>query len=521
MPRQYSQSTVDNNWQVLILLSQHWQHLRPEKAWRPIICLELDGRPCHELILGVDGQNPNLREPALLHDAHHASKLVVRIYYQGTGKSTGKSKKKRKEVASCVLGLREAFEKQGNERHLEVRLSGITSVRKKSDAQKPQPCASLFVRVRPPQSFMVASTSGSETLVDDRETSRAASPLQMSDPDAFSNYSSEPEEELPEPSAPGLRRRRRVIKGFAINSDDELSEYYISDDCSPIDSKSAAWPSCPGDDDAEDIIFIPPSSPPSPITIAFPNLLPLQRVGTTMSVASTSSLSMMSSAYDTFTYYRELREAQHDAELEILIARLVREWQYVGATLLSSAALTTTVFGFSPGTIFGVDGIAVRALTISAVSSAIGLLVDAFLLFSYIGADVRKFQTLAVGVYSDYFFFALTSRLPLLFALVALVSLSAFLLAVAFAAWPGAVLWISALSGVLVSLQYLVKGTELCVRGIRFTFIMLLSCGRRRAHAMPTRNLEVGTGGECRDEVEIEETSTGVHIVARPAGVLP
>jgi hypothetical protein len=44
----------------------HWQHLRSEKAWKPIVCLELDGRPCYELVLGVDGQNPNLREPAAL-----------------------------------------------------------------------------------------------------------------------------------------------------------------------------------------------------------------------------------------------------------------------------------------------------------------------------------------------------------------------------------------------------------------------------------------------------------------------
>jgi hypothetical protein len=40
--------------------------LRPEKSWRPIVTLEVDGQRKHEIVLGVDGQNPNQREISLL-----------------------------------------------------------------------------------------------------------------------------------------------------------------------------------------------------------------------------------------------------------------------------------------------------------------------------------------------------------------------------------------------------------------------------------------------------------------------
>ena len=36
--------------------------MRPEKSWRPIITVEVDKHHSHETTLGVDGQNPNLKE---------------------------------------------------------------------------------------------------------------------------------------------------------------------------------------------------------------------------------------------------------------------------------------------------------------------------------------------------------------------------------------------------------------------------------------------------------------------------
>jgi hypothetical protein len=50
------------------------------------------------------------------------------------------------------------------------------------------------------------------------------------------------------------------------------------------------------------------------------------------------------------------------------------------------------VFGFSPGNLFAVDSFAKRSLIISSIAAAIGLFIDAWFIFAYSGADVRKFQ---------------------------------------------------------------------------------------------------------------------------------
>jgi hypothetical protein len=61
----------------LVLRSQNMSMLRPEKSWRPIITLEVDGQHKHEVILGVDGQNPNQRETTLLYVLPSGSWLII------------------------------------------------------------------------------------------------------------------------------------------------------------------------------------------------------------------------------------------------------------------------------------------------------------------------------------------------------------------------------------------------------------------------------------------------------------
>ena len=51
--------------------------LRPEKSWRPIITLEVDGQHKHEVMLGVDGQNPNQRETTLLYVPPSGFRLMI------------------------------------------------------------------------------------------------------------------------------------------------------------------------------------------------------------------------------------------------------------------------------------------------------------------------------------------------------------------------------------------------------------------------------------------------------------
>jgi hypothetical protein len=71
-----------------------------------------------------------------------------------------------------------------------------------------------------------------------------------------------------------------------------------------------------------------------------------------------------------------------------------------------------------------------------------------------------------VDIYGSYFFFALSSRLPFLALLISVLALVGFLGAMAWTAWPAAVLVMCIFAGVLVSLQYIVYGIHCIALGL-------------------------------------------------------
>ena len=75
-------------------------------------------------------------------------------------------------------------------------------------------------------------------------------------------------------------------------------------------------------------------------------------------------------------------------------------------------------------------------------------------------------QSLALDLYGSYFFFALSSRLPLVALVISVLALVVFLGAIAWAAWPAAVLVMCALAGLLVSLQFIVYGCHRIALGL-------------------------------------------------------
>ncbi|VDC04218.1 unnamed protein product [Peniophora sp. CBMAI 1063] len=566
LPRRQNSASADEAWQVLVLRATQWQHLRPEKAWRPIISLALDAPSfsasnAHDLLLGADGQNPNLRIPAVLPpDTHRRSTLVLSVHYQASGKSTGKGRKRRRLLGSTKLPLCDALERQAGavDRCCEVKVApGLGAGGKKKGSGNGVRMMSVFLRVRPP---MESAGEGSETLVESRNESPFADSTDSgatdSDADSVAGPSDveRPPLDLSPPS--GLRhRKRRKVKGFF--SDDESCSVSCSDSDSdgpsprtPTSTRSRSRTRSRSASRVKNGLlepeFIEMEVYPDQIS---PSLLPrVNTVTSTTSVQSRLSVASVSSrlsgAYDAVTYYRELREANHDALVEAVLARLTREWQYVGATLLAVAALDTTVFGFSSGTLFGMDGFALRALTVSAIASALGLALDAGLLFFYLGADAQKFTALAQSMYPSYFYFALTSRLPLFSALISLLALAAFLLAVAFAAWPSAVLAACGVSGILVGLQYVVKAGELVgravgsgvrgVRGIAFVYAAREDAEARspsstgaemaapgvavpaRAGGAPPRPPRAPERGRTGQSVDVRETREGVWVDCRP-----
>ncbi|THH10528.1 hypothetical protein EW146_g8347 [Bondarzewia mesenterica] len=446
------------------------RYLGPGKSWRPIITLEIDEHPSHEVVLGTDGQNPNLKQPVLLDGAYHGSQLGIKVWH----KSQSKSKRKRRHlVASTGMVLGEVVKKQGDDSHVEIQLSCASFQGRKSAAHKQQHFASLIVRVRqpPPPPSSSSSTALASEVEDGIDGDR-------DDDDACSGTSSQkslgstlitsvaegknplPWEDKEPPTK--LRRRRVRPRPYCLDSDAQPESDYTSEDES-IDLTPEIedpWPAEiieeKGFDDGDVECIRICSGSPEPLLFFAPSLLPLRNYADNVSVAS--SVSLATSIFDTFSYYRELREARVDSEYEAILNKLMLEWRNIGGLLLAVAALDTAVFGFSPGTLFGVDTFAKRAVTISSIASGIGLATDAWFIFAYSGADVRKFQTLAVDLYSSFFFFSLTSRMPLLAFLLSVISLVLFLFAIAWVAWPTAVIVTSFLSGLLLSLQFIIYG---------------------------------------------------------------
>jgi len=94
--------------------------MRPEKAWRPIVTVEIDKRTPHETTLGVDGQNPNLKQAFQLwvplrvlqfsvayqrarYDVKLSSTVELKVWHRSQSKKKGK-KRNLVAVATHTLG---------------------------------------------------------------------------------------------------------------------------------------------------------------------------------------------------------------------------------------------------------------------------------------------------------------------------------------------------------------------------------------------------------------------------------
>ncbi|KAH0580157.1 hypothetical protein H2248_002964 [Termitomyces sp. 'cryptogamus'] len=106
-------------WHFTVMRMEGMRLMRYEKAWRPIVTVKV-GKHSHEIVMGVDGQNPNLRQPFKLHEVYNASRVDISVWYRSQSK---KKAKKRTLVASASHTLGELVRLQENEgRKVELRL---------------------------------------------------------------------------------------------------------------------------------------------------------------------------------------------------------------------------------------------------------------------------------------------------------------------------------------------------------------------------------------------------------------
>ena len=117
------------------------------------------------------------------------------------------------------------------------------------------------------------------------------------------------------------------------------------------------------------------------------------------------------------------------------------------------------------------DSIALRSVTVGSIASGIGLVIDAWFLVLYGSGDVDRFRRLTTDFassdeYPTYFYFSLVCRLPAMCLFVSACALMLFLLTVAWMAWPTAVLVMCFVTGVVLTLQYLIFGARRVVGGV-------------------------------------------------------
>ena len=143
---------------------------------------------------------------------------------------------------------------------------------------------------------------------------------------------------------PSGLRLRKIDRGYCIDSGEECSgesDYCLSEGeteetaCDPWGPSISPdeYPTTP----RPDTLQIRTYSHVSPtVSVILPSLLPFTCVAD--NVSATSGASLASSAFDMLTYHRELREAQMDSDFDRILSKLLSEWYYTGASLLSIAA---------------------------------------------------------------------------------------------------------------------------------------------------------------------------------------
>ncbi|PIL31039.1 hypothetical protein GSI_05735 [Ganoderma sinense ZZ0214-1] len=163
--------------------------------------------------------------------------------------------------------------------------------------------------------------------------------------------------------------------------------------------------------------------------------------------------------------YKEITEAAEGRDwrkAEKVLARLQPVWHVVSLALPVLAMVNAGVVTVAPGALFAQEGFPRRALMVSTVAIFSGLMFNAMFLHCYGSCRCgAEFLFLAKDLWADtYVSFSLTCRLPILCLAILMVSFMASFLAVAWTAWPTAMLVVSFVVGLLLTLELVIFGTS-------------------------------------------------------------
>lgn len=453
--------------------------MRPEKSWRPIVSIVVDQCQRYEVNLGCDGQNPNLRERFMIKQgADGRTRVDFNVHYQASNK---KKRKKQHLVAKTSLSLQALSKLKGTENSFKIPLSPVAQPSMRGSARGRTVLVFLVVKLEIPETR--AELHALENLLisedqynDDIKSLGRSSPTFESESESDGTRNSPCSSRAITPPVPPEFSGIRIRRGYTSDTDDDR----------PLDEHVKCI-----NDSYDSFSFTDNTNLSAVVDVVplAPSLLPSY----TEQISVDNSLSFIDSLVDSFSSYAELREACSDSEYERILEKLTSEWYFVGASLVALAGLDAAVFGFSSSSLFSVNNFAQGSIALGSVASGIGIAIDGWFLLVYSGANAKKFQKFARDVYGKYLFFCISSRLPAVCMFVSACALMAFLLSVAWSAWPTAVVAMCFIAGVLISLQFIIYGLHcavICMGDIfRRTRRVSMSCVRRSSNDVLEHNV--------------------------------
>ncbi|KAF7973565.1 hypothetical protein HWV62_14832 [Athelia sp. TMB] len=498
--------------QVVVFHDQGLGPLRPEKGWRPIITVSFDQQH-HEIALGCDGQNPNLKRPFYLQRADPKSHVDISVWHKSQTKKKGR---KRNEVASARITLGDVLKRQGQDsKAAEIRLNCMSSASKRGSngRNKQQNCACIFVKLRTPASF--ASLSETSTLLDlddvqddvdsglDSHSSADSSETLSAPPTPTGDYC-----ELPDHPDQRPKTKRRRVKGYSMdpNREGELSEVSIEDDSDQDDTSEDHYRHIKVYD------AVPPTLQHTTIITStvhlLASLLPThipQRQDTIGAFSMDSTMSVAESTVSRFSDLLTLRNAVTDEEFKAILDRNKAEWYYSAVALLAVVTVDVAAFQMSSNAqnaAFVFTDLGRQLIACSSIFGSLGFLMAVWFTLRYGTVPPDQFKEMARDVNDTYVTFCFTARLPMITMFISSTSLVVWIISMAYQAWPVASIVLSLMIGMCFGLGWAI-----------YLLNFLAKAGMRMGKRV--RNALVGLGGRvmfwrAHNDAQGEEDCTSV-----------
>ncbi|TFK72754.1 hypothetical protein BDN72DRAFT_792046 [Pluteus cervinus] len=454
-------------WCFTVIRANGLRLMRSDKLWRPIISVEVDKHHSHEIVLGTDGQNPNLKQVFRWHqvdgDVDLNSKIDIKVFYR----SPSKKKSKHRLVACASHSIGELLKKQDTECVTQIRLqcqSPNSKTPSTNTRGRPQNGAVMLVKLSPPSRFLnPPHQSENEGYSSDTSVSTS-----KSDASVGIKIDVEPDPSMHEGQVLRQRRRKKVIRGYM--SDDQVLTCDESGSEEPSDCDGKSVTDLEPSDTDWDVSFSTLDDPAAirqlpdgVISLSAearwiaPSILPTYTEAITL---EPTRMSLLQRFVASFTVYNDLRSACLDSQFDSVFQRLKGEWWFSLTVLMGVATVNVAIFAIAPGSLFDVSNYARSAVAASTISSGLGLACDAWFMLRYYNISVELFRERAKDVFDSYFFFSISSRVPAFCMFASSVALMLFLGMVAFDVWPQGVLVTCFLVGLVMTMQFLVYGVH-------------------------------------------------------------